>query len=863
MADELKFKISSILFSLYPFFHNFRNFKRDKIIYNSNNGVIINNRRFNNESDLTNIIINLISVNPNNKEDVKIDGNIEEILKNNRILRFHIFLYNFINILVIKYKKQQKYFDDIYKIYNVYVLNKINVDTFIKKYKTKTKDSDVAIITNELKYFKQNTEKYKKNIDDIINSIFGGDNDIILDKSFYDYNEYNDTDNIYTFRDFIEYLNNTYKELVQRLEKFTIEFAKQIEIYKNNKQRLITNINRDTINDLEKEGFNVEDLRDKQDIKEIYKYAEAFINNYIEEKETEDEKRYKKVKLFNKKDKSNLKLSLAKFHHLLDINDGRWRKDIIVAGDYEKTLRQLQYDFSNLLQITDYDKFEISVDYYELDNITKKLKNISELLKKKQRISSDDNELISNFDNILKDLEKNPKYIDDKNFKQELNKVKNYYKDLFEGENKDKIKETIENTDIIRKDTIYFDTNIAIFKLIFRYMIMFAIVLVLIILLLSFLSVIILLYDILIYFITLFINPNLNKAFTIDYLTKNMVNCTKNNYDDDRYLIFTVQIQNLNIFTLTAYIFYLLLGVFLFYLIHVLYSTASKKFLKGSIYDIDRQGAIIILFIIILLYSVLHLTLYKILFKPLIYTPYKEYKDNEITVDKLLDNFILIKTNSGSGTEIIVDNNFFKILFDLTRIDELNTIFLNGIKDNNSSGCLEQKIIIYDLYMYLKEHISFDEKKQNEFKAYCTSNTGNKPPIDKDNNKQISFISLLNNSEVRMIKKYHEELDFFNNIPDDKIEYYNELNKNISGKLKQINENIITYNKTLVPFFLTILYIFGIFFLTAGLFYILINYVLMGDAKMNDGDKFNYYFVYGLYKIKTLIYDKIIKLLNW
>ena len=92
---------------------------------------------------------------------------------------------------------------------------------------------------------------------------------------------------------------------------------------------------------------------------------------------------------------------------------------------------------------------------------------------------------------------------------------------------------------------------------------------------------------------------------------------------------------------------------------------------------------------------------------------------------------------------------------------------------------------------------------------------------------------MLNNSEVRMIKKYHEELEFYQNIPDDKIEYYNELNKNLSKKLKSINEKIITYNKTLVPFFTTILYIIGVFFLTIGLFYMVINYVIMGDAMIS------------------------------
>jgi hypothetical protein len=110
-----------------------------------------------------------------------------------------------------------------------------------------------------------------------------------------------------------------------------------------------------------------------------------------------------------------------------------------------------------------------------------------------------------------------------------------------------------------------------------------------------------------------------------------------------------------------------------------------------------------------------------------------------------------------------------------------------------------------------------------------------------------------------MIKKYHEDLDFYNNIPNENIEYYNKLNKNINEKLKKINENIITYNKTLLPFFITIFYIFGIFLFTFGLFYMLINYILIGDAKLSQENKFNYNFVYILYQIKIYLYDKIIK----
>ena len=844
-----KEKISKTLFALYPFFYNFKEYSDIKIQYTSNS-VIINDITVNN-INTSNYIVDLISsLNLEISDDIK---------NNNDIYRFQKFIQNFINIIVFEYKELRDLFKIIYNIYYNYILNKVNTTSlFISIYKNLKNDKSIADIIKEIYGFKYNLSIFNECINRIIN--YKISNEQLLYKSLYP-NDFNIP--LYIFNDFIKYLSIIYKELLKELEDFTITFSEQIEIYNKgistSKFKIPSTIryllDNEIIDNIK--GLNVKDLREKQDIKTIYKKAELFINNYIDSNKSNDE-RYDKVKNLSEKDKKYLKLSLAKFFYLLDSNEGKWKEDIVNAEDYYENLTQLQYDYENILQFLDYTKVEVKKDYFELYDIYEKLKQIASSIKSKKRISQEDYELLNNFDSIIKDIGLDPKYQNDSNIKQEIIKVKNLYKELSEGSNALIKKEDIKESDIIRKDTIYFDTNIIIFKLILKYMIMFAVLLVLIIVILSFISVLILLYDVIMYIFNLFINPNLTKAFTIDYLTKNMIYCNKNNYNDDRYLLFTVQSQNLSIYTISIYIFYLLLALLLFYLMHVLYASANKKILKGSIYDIDKEGAILIIFIIIFIYSIIHLSFYNLLFKPLVYTPYKNYNIQEEKVDKLLDDIILIKTLLSSKNEIIVDNDFFDILFDSTRIDELNTIYLNGIKDNNSSGCLEQKIIIYDLYIYLKEHISFDSKRQNDFKEYCTSDFNNKP-TNTETNKKITFISLLNNSEVRMIKKYHEDLDFYNNIPNENIEYYNKLNKNINEKLKKINENIITYNKTLLPFFITIFYIFGIFLFTFGLFYILINYILIGDAKLSEENKFNYNFVYILYQIKIYLYDKIIK----
>jgi hypothetical protein len=846
-----KNKISNNLFLLYPFIYNF-NYNDVNVNYNNNTSVIINNKEYKDFNSISDLIINLVSVDIKNKKIFNIS---DENIKNNNFYRYQLFIYKFINILRNDYNLYIDHFKTLYNIYKTYIIDIENINSFIDIYKTKKSLSDINIIINEIYGFKKAVSAFEELKNIIINANIS--NQKIIYESLYD----NDNDKIklYMFKDFIDYLNILYNTLSIKLEEFIKTFNDQIIIY-NKKEKYNSKIPDIFKDKISKEYINIKELREDRNNKPIYENILLYINDYIDySKDIENKERYNKIINLSSKDKTFLKRYLVKYYYLLDTNSGKWKDDIInIDDDFKEKLRTLQLDYSNIIQLFDYKNIQINKDYFEITNIYEKLLTISNNIKLKKRLTEDDFNLIKNFKIVQKELADNPLYKDDNEYKKALNKLIQLYDELSKGPDAILTADKINEVDVIRSDTIYFDTNIDIFKLILKYMITFLILLILMIVLLSFLSVLILIYDIIYYIFNLFINPNLTKALSIDYLTKNMIYCDKNNYKDDRYLLFTVQSQNLSVFTISAYILYLLIGLLIFYLIHVLYASYAKKILKGSIYDIDKEGGIIIIFIIILIYSVIHLFLYKILFKPFIYTQYKNYNKQEEDVDKLLDNLILIRSVNSTSDELLIDNNFFDILFDLTRIDELNTLFLNGIKDNNYNGCLEQKIIIYDLYIYLKEHISFDEKKQKQFKDYCTSDFDNKP-INNDTNKKITFISLLNNNEVRMIKKYHEELDFFNNIPNKNIEYYNQLNKNINFKLKKINENIITYNKTLIPFFLTILYIIGVFFFTFLLFYVLINLIILGDSKMSDDNKFNYYFVYILYIIKTYIYDKIIK----
>ena len=422
---------------------------------------------------------------------------------------------------------------------------------------------------------------------------------------------------------------------------------------------------------------------------------------------------------------------------------------------------------------------------------------------------------------------------------------------------KNKISLNKKNTILIKggdndyTNTIYFITYISIFQLALKYIILASILLLLAITIISIISFIILFYNIILFIIYSFINPNNIKGLAIDYLAKNIIRCTKNNYSDDKYYILTCQRQNLLLFNIGAYTIYLFIIYFLFFIAHVFYARITNKNFVGDIKDIDPKGNYIILFLILLVYSAINFGIYKYFFKYLVYIPYKDIDNRENEIDNIIDEFILIKViNENNEKLYLVDDNFFEILFDFSRIDELNNIFLNGIKTKNIDNCLEQKIIIYNLYMYLREYITFDTKMQDKFKKYCSNDINNKPYYDNTENR-ISFLSLLNNNEVKMIKKYHEELDFYNNIPDENIEYYNILNKNIDKKIRYINTNIITYNKTLIPFFIYISYIIIFLILNLIILYMVINYLINIDD-INDNIKFFAIYIKSIY---TYIYN--------
>ena len=218
----------------------------------------------------------------------------------------------------------------------------------------------------------------------------------------------------------------------------------------------------------------------------------------------------------------------------------------------------------------------------------------------------------------------------------------------------------------------------------------------------------------------------------------------------------------------------------------------------------------------------------------------------------MIANFIIVKTETG---QIIKFNDFFELLYDASKIDELSNYFLREIKNEDSEGCLEQKLIIYNLYEYLRQYVYFDEDFKYNFKLYCSTDEENKPLYD--NGERVTFISMLKKDEIKIISNFHEELNFINNLEDNNIEFYNKLNIEVSNKIKEINTIIITHNKTSLPFFITIIYIVIIF-----LFNFIFIYLIIKQIQNDKTEAFHKYIIYVAEFLDTNIYKNILKYFN-
>jgi hypothetical protein len=736
----------------------------------------------------------------------------EYIKKDNIYIKFVIFIEEIIkiisnsdlNILLKLDEKINEKINEIIKETNEKILEKNREINNKNKYYKDDKDK-VFTKKQNLQILKTNKDEYLQLILDFIKKIkllitnYSSDYEKKIDEIIKKISLINIKEVITFFSDnfFIKYFNIYFNNFIKKAKKIL-----KNSINENEYLDILFNHFKKTIND-----FKIPILKDVlEDLDEKYSFF--------------------KKDVYDNDDKFNDLKILLRYEDLFNTNNGEWIND----SKKNDLIKKYKKKYDELLLKLQPHSFEVSKEFTELYNYSEKIKLINEKIQKGEQLQKTESEFISKFDDIIElIISNNP---NNNELREQVKIVKEAFK-LIKKEDKsisDVVDEEIKNDKIIRDivnekdkdpETLYFDNYITFFKLPLKILTYGGILFAFIVLFISFLGLLILIYDIIINTIKLFVNSaNSTNNISLDYIAKSIIRCNKDNYSNDRFFILTEQKQNLSIFNIGAYTLYLLIIYFLLYLILLIYSSLMKYNFVGSINDIDNKFVFLLMIIILSVYSFIHLLIFKYFFKPYVYIPYKTINDEEIEIDKMIASYIIIKNDTG---QIIKFNDFFDLLYDSSKIEEISDYFLKEIKNMNNDGCLEQKIIIYNLYEYLRQYVNFDDKFKNNFKLYCSTDENNKPKYE--NGSLITFISMLKNDEIKIISNYHEELNFINKL-DDNIEFYNKLNTEVSKKIRDINKKIITHNKTILPFFITIVYMILIFLLNFFIVYLIIQQII-------------------------------------
>lgn len=698
---------------------------------------------------------------------------------------------------------------------------------------------------NDKNYFKQVNNRILKRAINNVEDLTSNERKYILTLNSIKFSEEID-DYIKRINELIKNIDREYKKLFDKIyNKDDNQLLNGNDIFTKN---FFINFSKNFINNfikyIKKQIAN--DIKENEDIKILFDFFKKTDKDFefppLEEIIEDLDKKYAD---FKEKKATLKKNQILKYSYLFDTNDGEWRNDSKIDNE----IKQLKKDYDDLLLKYQPDKIDVNKEYTDLYNYSEKIKEIKEKLNKKEKIQKKELEFIKHFDEYIQAIEDESQHSSEPEFQQQIKLIKEAFSEIkINGKN---IKEHVDDeendgritNDVIsdeekerNKENVYFEDYISFFKIALKLFTYGGILLAFIGLFLSFVGILILLYDMIVNTFKLFVNSgNSTRNLSLDYISKSIIKCTKNDYSNDRFLILTEQKQNCSIFNLGAYTLYILIFYVIIYFILVFYSNQMSYTFIGSIYDIDEKFIYLFMIGLLIVYSFIHINIFKFVFKPYVYIPYKSIDDEGKNIDEMIDKYILVKTPDNN---IVKFNDFFDLLYDASKIDELSEYFLSQIRNEDTEGCLQQKIIIYNLYEYLRQYVYFDDIFKNNFKLYCSNDKDNKPLDDID--EPIRFISMLNNDEVRIISNYHEELDFVNKLEDKNIEFYNKLNTQVSNKIRDINKKIITHNKTTLPFFITIIYLFIIFIFNLIVIYFVVKMIL--------SDKTDAYHIY----IKTV-----------
>ena len=359
-----------------------------------------------------------------------------------------------------------------------------------------------------------------------------------------------------------------------------------------------------------------------------------------------DEIRYEGLKVYfkryNKDDKNKY---IKELESLSDLFDNKWDdiiKDKQIDEINKEKIKQIKKDYKNITTflrqnylIKDIDeiledKKDVSIlnenvslvskIYYGKNNPIEKLKLIEKKVKNNDKLTEDEINFFKNFDIELNTIyeEKKNKLEGNENELKKLddsyNKAIELYERLKNSDFAQKIEEIVNSGNFKKKNEIYWEDYIFIFRIFLTLFIYYCIITIIFILFISILGFLILIYDLIKNLIILFINKNNGydiNVNTLDYRFKKIINCTKDNFSNDRFLILNGQKQNIIIFNTCSYIMYLIIFYIMLYILVIIYSKTIEKQLVGNVDLLDPKFPFIILGIVFFIYSLIHLMFYK------------------------------------------------------------------------------------------------------------------------------------------------------------------------------------------------------------------------------------------------------------
>ena len=441
-----------------------------------------------------------------------------------------------------------------------------------------------------------------------------------------------------------------------------------------------------------------------------------------------------------------------------------------------------------------------------------KLKIIYKSIKKAEQGKPLKQNEIDEYENTLNEL----KGLDDTD--KDKKEVENYLDTI-----KDNINLEYANTNH-NKTIINFTQYASLFRYCLVIIITLCIIIYIIIVILSSINVIYLLIKIINSIISLFYNSVVTNEQTLSYNAKQIVKSTNNNFKYDIFNVLAEQKTSLSIFNSVIYIIYILMAYVITYLLLVIYVQMMRytHILKGTLADIDSKYQILSIIGLLLVFSTIHLLIYKYFFKNMAISNFKTINNFEKDVDERISNIIQKDYNNTDEC-----SKFFDLLSDTSKRNELDSLFATKVKTIkvDSENNLRKYLMMYNIYMYFEEYLYMNDVMKEKIKNYF----GISKEEDEEGNElnnDTTFVGLLDSNERKLLKLYHEDLPFHSFISKEYLEEYQKINEDISTTINNINKYIIKYTGTFFPFLITCIYIFIICIYNIYTLYILFKFVL-------------------------------------